>query len=62
MDIRIFDEIQKRYDLTESLFKLLRKNTAVREEILWKREHISDTDEALEFIRDLFIIDFFCRF
>jgi len=62
VDIRIFDEIQKRYDLTESLFKLLRKNTAVREEILWKREHFSDTDEALEFIRDLFIIDFFAAF
>lgn len=62
MDISIFDEIQKRYELTERLFKLLRKNAAIRDEILREPEHLSDTDDALEFVKDLFIIDFFAAF
>jgi len=62
VDIGIFDEIQRRYELTEKLFKLLRKNAGIQEKILWEPERLSDTDEALEFIRDLFIVDFFAAF
>ncbi len=62
MDISVFDEIQKRYELTESLFQLFKKDTRVRTQVNYEFDHLSETDDELEAIKDLFIIDAFAAF
>jgi len=62
VDISIFDEIQKRYELTENLFKLLKKNSNVRSQVGYESNHFSEIDDELEAIKDLFIIDAFAAF
>jgi len=62
VDISIFDEIQKRYELTENLFKLFKKDITVRAQFDYESDHFSEIDDELEAIKDLFIIDAFSAF
>jgi hypothetical protein len=62
VDISIFDEIQKRYELTENLFQLFKKDLRVRAEINYRFDRFSEIDNELEAIKDLFIIDAFAAF
>ena len=62
MDISIFDEIQKRYELTENLFKLFKRDLTVRAQFDYESDHFSEIDHELEAIKDLFIIDAFAAF
>lgn len=62
MDISIIDEIQKRYELTECLFKLMKKDCRIRSQVDYKFDHFSEIDDEMEAIKDLFIIDAFAAF
>jgi len=62
VDISIFDEIQKRYELTENLFQLFKKDLRVRTQVDYGFDHLSEIDDELEAIKDLFIIDAFAAF
>ena len=62
MDISIIDEIQKRYELTECLFKLMKKDCSIRSQVAYEFDHFSEIDDEMESIKDLFIIDAFAAF
>jgi len=62
VDISIIDEIQKRYELTECLFKLFKKDGRIRSQVDYEFEHFSEIDDKMEAIKDLFIIDAFAAF
>jgi len=62
VDISIFDEIQKRYELTENLFQLFKKDIRVRTQVDCEFDHLSEIDDELEAIKDLFIVDAFAAF
>ncbi len=62
MDINIFDEIEKRYELTENLFQLFKKDIRVRTQVNYEFDHLSEIDDELEAVKDLFIVDAFAAF
>jgi len=62
VDISIFDEIQKRYELTENLFQLFKKDIRVRTQVDCEFDHLSEIDDELEAVKDLFIVDAFAAF
>jgi len=62
VDINIFDEIEKRYELTENLFQLFKKDIRVRTQVNYEFDHLSEIDDELEAVKDLFIVDAFAAF